>query len=213
MPSAGGVTLQGQDLSRVSEARRGRLRNAALGFVYQFHHLLPEFTALENVAMPLYIRRLSRAEADQNVAAYPSPVFLLGKVLNALLLDPVRYDLQVMDRLNRLMGALEDNLTPEEMSRVDEVLTRSRGAPYRKIDTLVFAPSVDIGRMAHDHARRTKTRNASSLLVRRLADLRDQIESDLLSFILFDGEFAESLATLGKRDALARSEEIVDFFT
>ncbi|MCB9597803.1 MAG: patatin-like phospholipase family protein [Sandaracinaceae bacterium] len=153
------------------------------------------------------------AEADQNVAAYPSPVFLLGKVLNALLLDPVRYDLQVMDRLNRLMGALEDNLTPEEMSRVDEVLTRSRGAPYRKIDTLVFAPSVDIGRMAHDHARRTKTRNASSLLVRRLADLRDQIESDLLSFILFDGEFAESLATLGKRDALARSEEIVDFFT
>ncbi|MCB1886545.1 MAG: lipoprotein-releasing ABC transporter ATP-binding protein LolD [Rhodocyclaceae bacterium] len=68
VPSAGGVTLQGQDLSRVSEARRGRLRNAALGFVYQFHHLLPEFTALENVAMPLYIRRLSRAEADQRAA-------------------------------------------------------------------------------------------------------------------------------------------------
>ncbi|MEZ4336396.1 MAG: patatin-like phospholipase family protein [Sandaracinaceae bacterium] len=151
-------------------------------------------------------------EAEENVAAYPSPVFLLGKVLNALLLDPVRYDLQVMDRLNRLMGALEDNLTPDEMARVDEVLTSSRGAPYRRIETLVFAPSVDIGRMAHDHARQTRARSLSSLMVRRLAELRDQIEADLLSFILFDGEFADRLAHLGRRDALDRADEIEAFF-
>jgi lipoprotein-releasing system ATP-binding protein len=64
VPSAGVVRLMGKDFSDLSETARGQLRNAALGFVYQFHHLLPEFSALENVAMPLYIRRVAKAEAD-----------------------------------------------------------------------------------------------------------------------------------------------------
>ncbi|HEY9198260.1 MAG TPA: lipoprotein-releasing ABC transporter ATP-binding protein LolD [Gammaproteobacteria bacterium] len=55
-PSAGSIEVDGQDMARLDDAARGRLRNQALGFVYQFHHLLPEFTALENVAMPLLIR-------------------------------------------------------------------------------------------------------------------------------------------------------------
>ena len=59
----GSVTLQGQDISQLSQPTLGALRNAALGFVYQFHHLLPEFTALENVAMPLLIRRQNRDKA------------------------------------------------------------------------------------------------------------------------------------------------------
>ena len=69
VPSAGAVRLQGRDFTRMSDAERGRARNAALGFVYQFHHLLAEFSALENVAMPLYIRRMPRAEADERAAA------------------------------------------------------------------------------------------------------------------------------------------------
>lgn len=68
-PSAGEVSILGQPLATMSEARRGQLRNHSLGFVYQFHHLLPEFTALENVAMPLLIRRTPRAEALETAAA------------------------------------------------------------------------------------------------------------------------------------------------
>ncbi|EHQ53145.1 lipoprotein releasing system, ATP-binding protein [Ectothiorhodospira sp. PHS-1] len=56
LPTQGTVSICGQDVARLSDARRGKLRNRHLGFIYQFHHLLPEFTALENVAMPLLIR-------------------------------------------------------------------------------------------------------------------------------------------------------------
>lgn len=62
-PSGGGVTLCGQALADLDAAAQGRLRNAHLGFVYQFHHLLPEFSALDNVAMPLTIRRDPPAQA------------------------------------------------------------------------------------------------------------------------------------------------------
>ncbi len=64
-PTQGTVRLTGQDFSHMSEAQRSRMRNKHLGFVYQFHHLLPEFTALENVAMPLVIRGTAPHDAEQ----------------------------------------------------------------------------------------------------------------------------------------------------
>lgn len=64
-PSSGAVQLLGQDLALQTAAAQGRLRNHYLGFVYQFHHLLPEFSALDNVAMPLWIRRVAPVDAAQ----------------------------------------------------------------------------------------------------------------------------------------------------
>ena len=63
IPSKGDVQILDQNLAKLNETKKGMLRNQALGFVYQFHHLLPEFTALENVAIPLLIRRLPREQA------------------------------------------------------------------------------------------------------------------------------------------------------
>ena len=68
-PTSGHVSLMGQPLAGLSAADLGELRNQHLGFVYQFHHLLPEFSALDNVAMPLWIRRMDRAAADAQAQA------------------------------------------------------------------------------------------------------------------------------------------------
>jgi lipoprotein-releasing system ATP-binding protein len=79
-PSAGTVMLKGQDFAGMNEKARGDLRNAALGFVYQFHHLLPEFSALDNVGMPLMIRRKSRSEAHEAAQQVLARVGLANRV-------------------------------------------------------------------------------------------------------------------------------------
>lgn len=79
-PTTGSVQLHGQALQGLDAAALGRLRNRHLGFIYQFHHLLPEFHALDNVAMPLWIRRMPRAEAAMQAQAMLHAVGLSDRI-------------------------------------------------------------------------------------------------------------------------------------
>lgn len=88
-PSSGSITLMGQEIAKLSQAKLGQLRNQYLGFVYQFHHLLAEFTALENVMMPLLIGRMSTQDA---------------KVQAALMLEKVGLGQRMMHRPAELSG-------------------------------------------------------------------------------------------------------------
>lgn len=80
LPTRGTVQIAGSAMHELSDAARGQLRNRAVGFVYQFHHLLPEFTALENVAMPLLVRRESAKQARAQAAAILERVGLAARL-------------------------------------------------------------------------------------------------------------------------------------
>ena len=82
MPTSGRVTLMGNDLGKLGQKQLGDLRNRYLGFVYQFHHLLPEFSALENVMMPLLIGKKPKAEAEGQAAAMLEKVGLKQRMLH-----------------------------------------------------------------------------------------------------------------------------------
>lgn len=147
---------------------------------------------------------------------YPSPVFLLGKLLNALLLDAVSYDLQVLEGFNRVMDVLDQTLAPDERQRFDRVLIEERGMSYKKLDTLSFEPSQNIGLLAGLHLRKNlgewNIGRFYEWLLGRAASATATWEADLASFLLFDGSWADTLIELGRADALARRDEIRDFF-
>jgi lipoprotein-releasing system ATP-binding protein len=80
LPTGGTVEIAGSAMNRLSDTERGHLRNRAVGFVYQFHHLLPEFTALENVAMPLLVRRVNPRDAKEQAGALLARVGLAARL-------------------------------------------------------------------------------------------------------------------------------------
>jgi NTE family protein len=145
-------------------------------------------------------------------ASYKNPVFLLGKILNALLLDPTHYDLQVLQRFNHMIEMLDKVLTPDQLDAFHRVVLKERNMAYRKLSTLVFRPSRDIGEIALEYARGIRPEGLGSRLLHRLANQRAVWQSDLISFLCFDGGFAGELIKLGREEALNRASEIREFF-
>jgi NTE family protein len=146
---------------------------------------------------------------------YPNIAFLVGKLLNALLLDPVEYDLHVLERFNQIIQVMEDELDEDQLAAIRKVMAKTRGLHYRRIETLVFMPSEDISGLAAKHLEDFPPSELSWLARQAVAAASrasDQPESDVMSYLLFDGGFTTQLIELGERDAMAKAAEVRAFF-
>jgi NTE family protein len=155
------------------------------------------------------------ALSDQHVSDYGNPMFLFGKVLNALLLDHLDTDLARMHVMNEILSQGMKVYGSDFVDKINAAAQRGQGQAFRWIDDLVIRPSADMGRLAGQILLNLKEAQSRSALIRlaarNLSDDRTP-ESDLLSYLLFDGEFLAPLTELGYRDAQAREDELVAFF-
>ncbi len=154
--------------------------------------------------------------SDEGLGKDLSPVFLIGKLLDALLLDPVEYDLRILERLNQMMEVMEEALPARDLEKVQRVWIQHRGAAYRRLDTLVFTPSCDLGTLAGEYIRTSldlsQLRPLVRYLIERAAKEDPNAEADWASFLLFEGGFAERLIEIGRLDALAKRHAILEFY-
>jgi NTE family protein len=154
-------------------------------------------------------------EHDREVA-YPKPLFLAGKALNALLLDRTDYDIERMLRLNAIIKAGTAAFGEKFKDVLNQELVKLRGAPIRPLDVVHVRPSVEIGGLAArfvEEGRTSVKGRVAKRLVARLANSEAEHESDLLSYLLFDGEFAGALVDIGFQDAKAMESELAQLFS
>lgn len=144
----------------------------------------------------------------------PGAAFLLGKVLNAFLLDHVDVDLELLRRLNNVIVDGTNAYGPAFLEAMSREAQRRNQPPYRYVRPFEIRPSEDIGKLASEHVRRGKLMG-NPFLTKRLLNLVDigaGDESDLASYLLFDGHFCRQLIEMGRSDAHARRDEILAFF-
>lgn len=156
------------------------------------------------------------ATTVNNVDDYTSPLFVLGKVLNALLLDHLDTDLARMHVMNEMLSDGTKAFGPEFIDKINEVAMEERGHRFRIIHDLVIRPSRDLGILAGEVLETMPEERSRSPLLRlamRGIGERSTTESDLLSYLLFDGEFLGPLAGLGYLDAKAREDDLAAFFS
>jgi NTE family protein len=147
---------------------------------------------------------------------YPGPFFLLGKALNALLLDRIDNDLDRLQRINAILDAGTRRYGPGFVEEVNRELGAGGSSGVRPLRTVHVRASEDIGALAADYVRsQTFVKRNPGLLaraLRRIGEWQGEGEADLLSYLLFDGGFAVQLIELGRRDAKARHDELCAFF-
>ena len=151
----------------------------------------------------------------ERTEAYPKPLFLAGKALNALMLDHTEYDLQRMQRINLILEAGNASFGAQFESIMNHELVRLRGAPLRRIQAVHIRPSEDIGALAADFVNTGRMRVSGYIahkLIHKIADGEPPHESDLLSYLLFDGDYAADLIELGRRDAASKEDELAALF-
>lgn len=144
---------------------------------------------------------------------YPNAVFMLGKMLNALMLDKVEADLERIDRTNRMVEAGLAAFGPEFSSRLAAQMDRP--TVYRRVNTVLIRPSQDLGAMAWEEAHKTQLSQYSGLAarwIRRMLAAGDDEESDVASYVLFDPGYLRRAIDLGYEDAASQRAELLALF-
>lgn len=150
----------------------------------------------------------------QGSEAYPGPFLLLGKVLNALMLDHLDYDLSRLNGINQLLKDGTMAFGPSFVDRLNETTAGVRGAGYKHVDTTVIHPSRDLGEIANEWVMSgaAKTRGVPGWILRTIAAQDSANDSDLLSYMCFDGRLAAALIELGMADADAARSQLIEYF-
>ena len=163
------------------------------------------------VGLAREVRGIESGGEDQKP---PGAAMVLGKVLNAFLLDHVQSDYEVLTRVNRMIEDGESVYGPGFLGRSTSPSSTAGDLPTAACESLVVRPSEDIGKLAASFVRSGALRHGGGLTRRILSllDVGEATEADLASYLLFDGAFAKRLIDLGRADAEARRHEIADFF-
>lgn len=171
------------------------------------------------VVSPRFVGEIQKIPERANPnAKMPSPLFLIGKALNALLLDRVENDIERLQRINQILLAGDAAFGSEFVSQLNHAMGyHQKHDGLRPLPSLLVRASENIGKMAVDYVRSPtfakRTQGPLAKLVRVICEMDAEEESDLLSYLLFDGEFARQLIDLGRRDARSMHADFVRFFT
>jgi NTE family protein len=152
-----------------------------------------------------------------NEDAFPGPLFLLGKTLNALLLDRLDSDIDRLRRINKILDAGCRRYGPDFLDQINEAMGTAPGRDgLRPLNTVLVRASEDLGKLAAEFVRAPsflqRNRGVLGRLMHRMAEAEGGGQADFLSYLLFDGEYARELIALGRRDARRQHEELCAFF-
>ena len=169
------------------------------------------------VVNPRFIdKATAESQLPRSEDMFPGPLFLLGKTLNALLLDRIDTDLARLRSINDILEAGRRKYGEGFVADINEALGHPKGRGLRPMSSILIRASKDIGKMASEYVRSAefgrRVGGGAGRLLRRLGEREARDESDLLSYVLFDGEFARQLIELGREDARAHHAELCAFF-